>query len=180
MKIPLPLEALDDRLAIVGRSGYGKTNAAKVMAEKLLSTGARVCILDPTDSWWGLRLKPDGKGAGWPVAIFGGAHGGDSRGAPRAQGGEVKPAPVYPSVPRLLPDASGYACDQCGQEWKAGESPSCDLCVAAWVEIEKKDICQCGDYRHQHDSAGCKVCRWNGPARCHGFRLYSSALVAKP
>lgn len=75
MKLPIPIEALDDRLSIVGRSGYGKTNAAKVMAEKLLADGARVCILDPTDAWWGLRLKPDGIRPGFPVAIFGGQKG---------------------------------------------------------------------------------------------------------
>lgn len=72
---PLPDAALDDRLAIVGRSGYGKTNAGKVLAEKLLAAKARVCIIDPTDAWWGLRLQPNGKDAGFPVAIFGGAHG---------------------------------------------------------------------------------------------------------
>lgn len=75
MKLPIPTEALDDRLSIVGRSGYGKTNAAKVMAECLLTAGARVCILDPTDAWWGLRLKPDGVHPGFPVAIFGGQKG---------------------------------------------------------------------------------------------------------
>lgn len=75
MKPPLPDAALDDRLAIVGRSGYGKTNAGKVLAEKLLAAKARVCIIDPTDAWWGLRLLPNGKDAGFPVAIFGGAHG---------------------------------------------------------------------------------------------------------
>jgi hypothetical protein len=75
VKLPLPLQALDDRLAIVGRSGYGKTNAAKVMAEQLLATHTRVCILDPTDAWWGLRLQPDGRTPAFPVAIFGGAHG---------------------------------------------------------------------------------------------------------
>lgn len=75
MKSPLPTEALDDRLALVGRSGYGKTNAAKVMVEELLSSTARVCIIDPTDSWWGLRLKTDGERPAFPVAIFGGAKG---------------------------------------------------------------------------------------------------------
>lgn len=71
----IPSAALDDRIAIVGRAGYGKTNAAKVMAERLLELGARVCILDPTDAWWGLRLKPDGKTPAFPVAIFGGERG---------------------------------------------------------------------------------------------------------
>ena len=71
----IPDQALDDRIAIVGRAGYGKTNAAKVMAERLLELGARVCILDPTDAWWGLRLKPDGTTPAFPVAIFGGEKG---------------------------------------------------------------------------------------------------------
>ena len=37
-----------------------------------------------------------------------------------------------------------------------------------------EDICQCGDYRKQHEDEGygaCKICRWNGPIRCEKFRL---------
>jgi hypothetical protein len=68
------LPYLDDRIAIVGRSGYGKSNAAKVGVEALLDQHARVCVLDPTDSWFGLRLKPNGKTAAYPVVIFGGQH----------------------------------------------------------------------------------------------------------
>jgi hypothetical protein len=72
---PIPDAALDDRLAIVGTSGSGKTYAAGTAVERLLKTGARVVIVDPLDVWWGLRLKSDGERAGFPVIVFGGSHG---------------------------------------------------------------------------------------------------------
>jgi DNA helicase HerA-like ATPase len=43
----LPLAALDERVAIVGTSGAGKTYAAKSWVERLLEAGARVCVVDP-------------------------------------------------------------------------------------------------------------------------------------
>lgn len=68
---------LDERHAYVGRAGYGKTNGAKVGVEALLAQQppARVCIIDPTDAWWGLRLSADGRAPAHPVVIFGGEHG---------------------------------------------------------------------------------------------------------
>lgn len=72
---PLPSEALDDRLGFVGISGSGKTYGAGTAIEWLLDGGARVIIVDPLDVWWGLRLSPDGKKAGFDLPIFGGAHG---------------------------------------------------------------------------------------------------------
>ena len=74
MAHPIPDAALDDRLAIVGTSGSGKTYAAGTAVERLLKTGARVVIVDPLDVWWGLRLKADGNRAGFPVIVFGGSH----------------------------------------------------------------------------------------------------------
>jgi len=56
----LPLLALDERLAIVGTSGSGKTYAAKGLVERLICQGARVCVVDPLGVWWGLRVGPDG------------------------------------------------------------------------------------------------------------------------
>ena len=43
--------ALDVRLAIVGTSGSGKTYAAKGLVERLMSGGARVCVVDPLGVW---------------------------------------------------------------------------------------------------------------------------------
>lgn len=74
-KYPIPEAALDDRLAFVGTSGSGKTYAAGTAVERLLAKGAKVVVVDPLDVWWGLRVKADGVKAGYPVVIFGGAHG---------------------------------------------------------------------------------------------------------
>ena len=71
----LPHSALDERLAIVGTSGSGKTYAAKGLVERLMGQGARVCVVDPLGVWWGLRLGPDGAApSGYPVVVFGGRH----------------------------------------------------------------------------------------------------------
>src|SRR5277367_4910255 len=66
----LPADALDDRIAIVGTAGSGKTYAAK----GLLESGARVAIVDPLGVWWGLRASADGAAPGYPVVVFGGRH----------------------------------------------------------------------------------------------------------
>jgi hypothetical protein len=70
----LTANALDDRIAIVGTAGSGKTYAAKGFVEQLLDIGARVAIVDPLRVWWGLRASADGSAAGYPVVVFGGRH----------------------------------------------------------------------------------------------------------
>ena len=70
----LPIVALDERLAIVGTSGSGKTYAAKGLVEQLLEASARVCVVDPLGVWWGLRAGADGATPGYPVVVFGGRH----------------------------------------------------------------------------------------------------------
>jgi len=75
MSHPIPDEALDADIAILGKKGRGKTYAAKGIVERLLEMERRVVILDPLSTWWGLRTSADGKGAGYPVAVFGGPHG---------------------------------------------------------------------------------------------------------
>ena len=72
----LPVSALDTRLAIVGTSGSGKTYAAKGLVERLMSQGARVCIVDPLGVWWGLRAGAEGGASPppSPVVVFGGQH----------------------------------------------------------------------------------------------------------
>lgn len=71
----LPEALLAVRLSIFGRSGWGKTNVAKRATERLLAGKRRVGIIDPTDSWYGLRKKPDGKRDAFKVIIFGGEFG---------------------------------------------------------------------------------------------------------
>jgi DNA helicase HerA-like ATPase len=72
--IGLPGDAFDDRIAIVGTAGSGKTYAAKGFVERLLDSGARVAIVDPLGVWWGLRASADGSAPGYPVIVFGGKH----------------------------------------------------------------------------------------------------------
>jgi len=72
--VALSVEALDDRIAIVGTAGSGKTYAAKGFVDRLLESGARVAIVDPQGVWWGLRASADGSAAGYPVVVFGGKH----------------------------------------------------------------------------------------------------------
>jgi hypothetical protein len=69
----IPLALLDNAAAIVGRTGSGKSYAAKGIVERMLDELRRVCIIDPTGAWWGLRLRNDGS-EGFPVIIFGGDH----------------------------------------------------------------------------------------------------------
>ncbi len=44
MTYPIPRDALDDRLAIVGTAGSGKTYAAGTAVERILHAGNRVVI----------------------------------------------------------------------------------------------------------------------------------------
>lgn len=71
---PIPAAALAHHIAILGKTGSGKSNAAKTVVEAALDRGERVCVLDPTGSWYGLRLARNGKPSPYPVVIFGGAH----------------------------------------------------------------------------------------------------------
>ena len=71
----LPFSALNERLAVVGTSGSGKTYAAKGLVERLLGRNARVCVVDPLGVWWGLREASDRTSPPpFPIVVFGGAH----------------------------------------------------------------------------------------------------------
>lgn len=74
-KHPIPAAALERHIAILGKTGSGKSNAAKTIAERLLSAGERVCVIDPTGTWWGMRIDAGGKKpSGLEPVIFGGNH----------------------------------------------------------------------------------------------------------
>lgn len=68
-------KALQQHVAILGKTGAGKSYAARGIVEHLLDDEKRVCVVDPKGDWYGLRLSASGKSAGYPVVIFGGAHG---------------------------------------------------------------------------------------------------------
>ncbi|MEY4760639.1 MAG: hypothetical protein RLZZ200_495, partial [Pseudomonadota bacterium] len=76
MKQPIPPEALAQHIAVLGKTGSGKTSTAKLIVEHVVEEGSRVCILDPIKSdWWGLTSSADGKRPGLPFQILGGPHG---------------------------------------------------------------------------------------------------------
>lgn len=65
---PLPLNALDGKVGILGITGSGKTFTAIGLVEILLSLGRQTIIIDPTGAYHGLRTV-------FPVPIFGGPNG---------------------------------------------------------------------------------------------------------
>jgi hypothetical protein len=70
------LDAVVERhLAILGKTGSGKTYAAKGIVERLVQRRRRICIVDPTGVWWGLKATADGSPSQLPVAVLGGDHG---------------------------------------------------------------------------------------------------------
>src|ERR1700749_4423583 len=71
---PIPDAALAAHIAILGKTGAGKTSAAKGVLENILREGGRFCVIDPTGAWHGLRSSATGKSAGFPVVIFGGSN----------------------------------------------------------------------------------------------------------
>jgi hypothetical protein len=74
--LPVPPAVLEKHVAVLGKTGSGKSNTAKVFVEHLLDRGERVCIIDPANAWWGMRLSASGREASpYPIAIFGGDRG---------------------------------------------------------------------------------------------------------
>lgn len=72
MKSPIPSAALEQHIAILGKTGSAKSSVARYLAEGLLDRSLPVAILTPKGDWWGLKSSADGKKPGYPVVIFGG------------------------------------------------------------------------------------------------------------
>lgn len=71
----LPDGILRQHIAVLGKTGSGKSYCAKGIVERLARDGHQVCVLDPTAAWWGLRLGADGKSKGLHFVLIGGKHG---------------------------------------------------------------------------------------------------------
>lgn len=72
----IPEEALESHLAILAKTGAGKSYTARGFLEWLLEHGRRMCVIDPIGVHWGIRLMADGETpAPYQVVIFGGDHG---------------------------------------------------------------------------------------------------------
>ena len=74
-ELKLPIDAITQTFAQIGRKGSGKTYLASMIAEQMLDVQAQVIVIDPIGNWWGLRVNADGKGKGKDIFIIGGTHG---------------------------------------------------------------------------------------------------------
>lgn len=70
----IPDAALDADICTIAQKGAGKTYANRGLVERLLDAGRRVVVMDPLNSWWGLKAKADGT-AGYPIVVIGGPNG---------------------------------------------------------------------------------------------------------
>lgn len=61
MSFLIPTKAIDQHIAILGKTGSGKSYTARGIVEHLLTQSRQVCIVDPTGAHWGLRLGENGK-----------------------------------------------------------------------------------------------------------------------
>jgi hypothetical protein len=66
--LTLSVDAVTQKLAMLGRTGSGKSYGATKLAEEMLDAGAQIVALDPVGIWYGLRT-------GYSIPVFGGLHG---------------------------------------------------------------------------------------------------------
>lgn len=71
--LALPVDAATQTFLNVGKRGSGKSTTAARLVEQLLKAKVPVVVLDPVDTWWGLKASKDG-GPGHDIYVFGGRH----------------------------------------------------------------------------------------------------------
>ncbi len=71
MKLCIPEKILDQHVAVLGKTGAGKSSALRHLAEHLLAKKKRVCIIDPKGDWWGLKFDANGERLASSVVTFG-------------------------------------------------------------------------------------------------------------
>lgn len=69
--LQLPLDAVTQTFLVVGKRGSGKSNTAARFVEQLHRARLPFVVLDPVDTWWGLKAGLDGA-PGLDVYVFGG------------------------------------------------------------------------------------------------------------
>lgn len=70
-QLSIPIDAVTQKMAWLGRTGSGKTYGCKRFVEQALRAGAQVVVLDSMGVWYGLR---QGEG-GFPIPVLGGLYG---------------------------------------------------------------------------------------------------------
>jgi hypothetical protein len=71
----LPVEAVTQKQAFLGRTGSGKSYAAMKVAEEMHAAGGQIVVIDVVGVWWGLRLAADGVSPGLDIPVIGGLRG---------------------------------------------------------------------------------------------------------
>jgi hypothetical protein len=82
--LSLPVSAVTEKLAFLGRTGSGKTYGAMKLAELMLEAGAQIGAIDPVGVWRALRVPAKKGGPSFDVVVFGGLDGGDLPAPPTA------------------------------------------------------------------------------------------------
>ncbi len=107
--LELTPEVVTDKWGIFGQSGFGKTYTLGKLAELLLDLGAQVVLVDTVGKLYGLKSSADGRSAGFPLVIFGGARA-DVPTTP-AQGAQVARAVVSGRLSAIV-DVSEFTTRQ--------------------------------------------------------------------
>ena len=68
----LPVDAATQTFLNIGKRGSGKTNTAARLVEQFHKASVPFIVLDPVDSWWGLKAGKDGGPGLSEVYLFGG------------------------------------------------------------------------------------------------------------
>jgi len=71
--LSLPIDAVTQRFAFLGRIGSGKSYGAQKLAELMDDVHGQFIVLDPVGNWFNLRIA--GKGKPIEIPVFGGLHG---------------------------------------------------------------------------------------------------------
>lgn len=74
-ELDLPISAVTQTFAFLGKRGGGKTYAAGKFAEELLTQKAQIIAIDVVGTWYGLRIPKDKRNGPFDLVIFGGRHG---------------------------------------------------------------------------------------------------------
>lgn len=73
--LELPVAAVTQTFAFLGKRGGGKTYAASKLAEEMLAINAQVIVLDVVGTWYGLRVPKTPKAKAFDILVFGGFNG---------------------------------------------------------------------------------------------------------
>lgn len=73
-ELSLPVDAVTQTFLVVGKRGSGKTNTCVRLAEQFHHAKLPFVVVDPVDTWYGLKASKDGRGPGLDVVVFGGKH----------------------------------------------------------------------------------------------------------